>query len=872
MIIIIFVIILILLIVIFVLLTIYNNNKIEKFVNYSNKEIQFELNPNNSDINKFELVSYSNRIATVTKKIVLYGLPVYIYECVDMPSPSDSIYAVFSSFVFNVNSPNSSGRSLLSTTKSVSPQSVPLKDNGLLNKIGFNYIFFNFPDEIKKNIFSKIEITFANNGGYDESNFTILSFDNTSITSKIAIDTLIRIPVNRLNTGVNQKIVFESYSEFTMENANLLLTVFRLNEVDISSIKIYFKSPIIDDGSSQQDKVTTPKEMLKIISTNENEQLDIMGFDIFNSRIEDEEESGELYSSTGITQNLNLLLKLRVPWGVYDASSVCQNNKSVLLEQLKGGCKNATIRGPSSIEKDNIYYIKGNVNTCIEFPENSMPKTYTICAITKYENPNANKLDVLKTLNFPKITIGHASNNRGIVTKQNNRGNNINHTTDSSSDFKSKNATEWVITCIKSSGKDVRKTIIINNEKRGTVQLGNLSQNNQLIINSIGLDKRDCSEFGFAYMIIWDQLLSDNELVMVSNILNTFVNDTSKKIDIDRNIITIKDGSSIDRAADSAIDIMTNFCIKQNGRYWIKPPGAANPEHIFCILDNNCKGGGGWMLAMKGSRHNYKTFSYNSVHWTTPTILLPSRQPDYDFEPNSELMETELDAKYNIFNTFKAKECLAMFDPRDCGVENSPEYYFNLYRFKKYGWLWRESNFNGGDPITLLNFFRNDIKQFDYSTPTVENEVALKNYMNSVYRNNRLVTFLRFSTIRSDSMPRFKQSILFDYTNLDYQSVIDDHERKGPCNIKIWSTQKQFYSFGFNVGPVIDTEAARKSWPHRVRWGCSFNENEDSKPTSNDVSGGIGMEARGYSAGDVIGCCHDTKGQNKNFSFKWFIR
>ena len=316
---------------------------------------------------------------------------------------------------------------------------------------------------------------------------------------------------------------------------------------------------------------------------------------------------------------------------------------------------------------------------------------------------------------------------------------------------------------------------------------------------------------------------------------------------------------------------MTNFCIKKNGRYWIKSPGTENPEYVYCILDEKCKGGG-WMLAMKGSKYNYRTFNYSSPHWTTATTVIPSKQPDYDIEPNGELMETELDAKYNIYNTFRAKECLAMFDPRDCGIENNPEYYYHLYQLKKYGWLWHENNFNNGNAITLLDFFRNGYKQFDYSTPTTQNEQYLIAYMNSIYNNPKMVRYLKFNTASSDGMPRYKQAKLFDYNDRDYQPMIYDYERKGPCNLKIWSSQNQFYSFGFNVGPDIKNEASRAIWPHRVRWGCSFNENGDSLPTTNDVSGGIGMECRSYSAGDAISCCQSTVGQNKNFSFKWFIR
>jgi hypothetical protein len=31
-----------------------------------------------------------------------------------------------------------------------------------------------------------------------------------------------------------------------------------------------------------------------------------------------------------------------------------------------------------------------------------------------------------------------------------------------------------------------------------------------------------------------------------------------------------------------------------------------------------------------------------------------------------------------------------MFDPRDCGIENNPAYYYDINSLKKYGGLWHE--------------------------------------------------------------------------------------------------------------------------------------------------------------------------------------
>lgn len=863
---------LIFLIILIVLIIIYNillavKNKPENFINYNSNEFQFQLTPTNNEINIFELVSHEYEY--MIKKLNIYGLPVCLYECVDMPSPSDSIFTVFTSFRLNKRSEYSSGTSLLASLRSSSPESVSLRDVGMYNTFGgFNYIIFNFPDEIKENFFTRFEINFADTRGYDASRFYIFSFNNSSVNSQISI---VKIPLIINNRGISQSITFIATEDLKLNNPNLILLVSGLRQFDIASIRIYFKS---SSSRNIESQVVAPSENLRLISSNQNEQIDIMGLNTLPTQEEEEETQSRFNSSGGITNNLNLLTKLRVPWAVYDANGYNQDT-SVIIDQVKGGgCRNATVSGRVTLENDNISYIKGSQSSCIEFPEGSMPKTYTICAITKYDNPDAvTRLDILKTVDYPKIVIGHSNNTRGVVsrTKQPNSAT-INCTSDASDTFKRQDLTNWVVTCIKSNGKDFRKTIIINDERRGNRFLEGLERNNKLIIN-LNLSnyyRTNCSEFGFAYLIIWDQLLSDNELVMVSRILNNYINESSQRINIHRNLLTVKDGSTMFKAADSARDIMENYCITKNGRYWINTEGSREPEYVFCIMDKRCKGGG-WMLAMKGSKNNNKTFNYNSTLWTTNNTLNadPREFPPIDFEENSIYMETYFDAKYNIYNTFRAKECLAIFDPRDFGKENYYSYYTN-FEFKQYGWMWHENNFNNGNRITLLDFFKSGKSQFYYSTPDKGDKIEenLIKYMNSKY-DSSLVKFLGFDYLYGNQ-EEYNKKILY--------GIYKNPNNKAPCHLDIWSTQSKFLSFGFNVGPVIEaTEpneiaAARASWPHRVRWGGSYNENEGSLPGSNDVSGGIGMEFNNYSAGDGVGCCEDNTGQNRNFSFKWFIR
>ena len=55
-----------------------------------------------------------------------------------------------------------------------------------------------------------------------------------------------------------------------------------------------------------------------------------------------------------------------------------------------------------------------------------------------------------------------------------------------------------------------------------------------------------------------------------------------------------------------------------------------------------------------------------------------------------------------------------------------------------------------------------------------------------------------------------------------------------------------------------------------VRWGFGWNNEYDWG--SNDVSGGIGMNAAGYSAGDWIACCQDQTGINRSARVEIWIR
>lgn len=75
-----------------------------------------------------------------------------------------------------------------------------------------------------------------------------------------------------------------------------------------------------------------------------------------------------------------------------------------------------------------------------------------------------------------------------------------------------------------------------------------------------------------------------------------------------------------------------------------------------------------------------------------------------------------------------------------------------------------------------------------------------------------------------------------------------------------FSKQVGYMFYGFNY---------QGNASHKVRWGVSWNNEADQN--TNDVSVGIGLSARSYSAGDAFGCC-GTEGINRSARLEMYIR
>ena len=143
------------------------------------------------------------------------------------------------------------------------------------------------------------------------------------------------------------------------------------------------------------------------------------------------------------------------------------------------------------------------------------------------------------------------------------------------------------------------------------------------------------------------------------------------------------DGSSPEKAVYSARRLVEYHPDLDDGVYWINLP-VVGPTQVYCILNTDCAGGG-WMLAMKGTRGT--TFNFDSTYWTTTNTLNA-------YQTN----RNDGDAKFDTFNYFQSDDWLAIFPDVSVGGDVSGGYG---------GWTWVENNAVG----------KKSVREF-YASPT----------------------------------------------------------------------------------------------------------------------------------------------------------
>ena len=788
----------------FIFIKKYKNQKIEKFeispyMNYprilansvsgDTYDISIIYNTKPSDIEKktqqdINLVEKYDFIANnAVNNLAISGYgPYYIISTFYMndPSPTNCI-----SFLFNN-----------------STSSIKLMSTGSIGKE--NIIAITYPERFQ---FKGLELTLINNAKpILENNIKLFTYINKKpyLIQTNAIFNENKIILNLINNDV---LIFD----------NTLLIVFRIktNTLEMKNIKV-FGMPLntntkMNVASTTAISTSNDTEYITIFTDNINSQLPNINTNIQYEDNTKNDAQYTQYAEKSIQEKFNILLKAnRPPWGMYTAKSAFGNN---IHDIFNRECRKGIITGQynnNTVDETmpNIRYLSAGKNTKITFPIGSLPEKYTICAMTKYTSTNINRQRIL-TGKYPRNwLLGHWANYaNGIMYNDGWKyyDKNINNT-----------STDWLISCAKSYAKNTSYSIIFNNVNKAFDHANiNYDKDAQLTIND--WSDAEASDFGFAYLIIWDVILSDSELLIVSQALSNYA-ETGEELQVS-NILNISTnyGKTPETAGLSAEDIKNISCTNENGIYWIKNPDTGVANQVYCIMDSECEGGG-WMLAMKGA-NNSDVFSYNGKngknYWISSEVL---NQNDLNYNYNG-------DAKYEIFNYYKVSKCLALFDSTDTNG--------NINK-GKYGWRWIETNFYDGN-TSLKDFFAGSKSQFSYYSSGNYNLITAKGY-DSTY-------------VKMLSKDNFNNKFIND----DYYSD------------KIWARQSTFKAVGFNIMPLSNK--------HNVRWGGSFNQDQGGIPDSNDVSGGIGLNAEQWNAGNCQHCCEEAPSRpSKQMGFKWFIK
>lgn len=212
------------------------------------------------------------------------------------------------------------------------------------------------------------------------------------------------------------------------------------------------------------------------------------------------------------------------PWGIYNAvdfdetigtlfDTSGKNNHATTSGKIYKG--RASGNGAST----HIHYIKGDTNTTISWPSGSIPEKFTICSITRYSGwSNKNRILTSSSGNW---LHGHWYNRRGMVYYEGWKTNYGNSNIGGS-------GMDWLVMCGKNGlntdnlyYNKKENNILGNSNPIGTDYGGAGGTPYNLSINKCPWGEK--SDWALSYVIIWDKVLTDNEMMTVSNLLQSYL-------------------------------------------------------------------------------------------------------------------------------------------------------------------------------------------------------------------------------------------------------------------------------------------------------------------------------------------------------------
>jgi len=226
-----------------------------------------------------------------------------------------------------------------------------------------------------------------------------------------------------------------------------------------------------------------------------------------------------LGGGNGATPNNQSLLNLfqnKKPWGMYFA----EDWSGTTLLDKSGNGRHATTSGITKIvgsgngATGNITYLTGTTTSTITWPSGSIPSTFTIVSLTRYNN-SINQVRVLQGTDINWLH-GHLNGYRGATYYGNGFKSNGSTT----------NATNWVCTIGKNDSRvtGYANNILVDGVASG-IETGGTGNSTLTINNSTFGGTASRSDFAFSFVMIWDQHLTDAEMVLLNNMIDQYKTD-----------------------------------------------------------------------------------------------------------------------------------------------------------------------------------------------------------------------------------------------------------------------------------------------------------------------------------------------------------
>jgi hypothetical protein len=221
--------------------------------------------------------------------------------------------------------------------------------------------------------------------------------------------------------------------------------------------------------------------------------------------------------------SLNTIVQNNPPLGIYDASMWNPTTKTLLEARGFGSgydvSGNNVVTGTTSIigngAVSGINYLSGNVISSLTWPVNSIPNNFTLCTISRYSG--SNKKQILQSKYYVNNWFhGHNNGNVGLA----------NYDLSKSNTSYNGNLTDWLVMCGKNGtqfnnfGLDLSiNSVLANSTPVGISFGGSGGTPYQLCIGNT-----QASDWNLAYVMIWNTVLNDSDMLSVSNAFKNYLN------------------------------------------------------------------------------------------------------------------------------------------------------------------------------------------------------------------------------------------------------------------------------------------------------------------------------------------------------------